>query len=50
MGTPNNNVDGRLVNLPKIDLPRFDGRMTEFAHWWEAFRIGVHEAIELTPL
>ena len=30
-----------MVRLPKVDMPTFDGKLTEWPHFWESFFINV---------
>ena len=31
------------MKLPKIEMPNFDGKIHEWANFWESFEINVHK-------
>lgn len=48
-GNPGHKNDG-LVRLPKLSLPRFGGKLTEWLSFWEVFQSAVHNATSIDPV
>ena len=40
--------DSNGVRLPKLDVPRFDGKILNWESFWEQFCISVHERANLS--
>ena len=41
--------DGKLIKLPKLDIPTFNGNILHWLTFWEQFCITIHDRSDLSP-